>query len=337
MAKKATTEVATVSSIKGLEVLESLKAEIDIQANNCLQIKVMDESTLAVGQQNLSKINQIVKAVETKHKELKSPYLEAGRQIDAVKNALIEPAEKAIDHLKSEVKNWEIKKQEEAKAVQAALEAKAKEAADKLAEEANRVNSIKWLIDNARNALKQYYDGCKTIEFCDKALSDIEKGYRKREEFMEFADEAYTLKDNYVELIKTKRIQLESAATMSEGEKELMEAKEELAKQKLELDAKAARIKATEDAMAAEKARKEEEERLRVEQEKIQALALADKTKGIKHLWKIELVDKSKLIPEWIMMDEKAVNEFKSANKDNLKDGDVINGVRFYKEISVSA
>jgi len=336
MAKKATTEVVAVSSIKGLEVLESLKAEIDIQASNCLQIKVMDESTLAVGQQNLSKINQIVKAVETKHKELKSPYLEAGRQIDAVKNALIEAAEKAIDHLKSEVKNWEIKKQEEAKAAQAALEAQAKEAEFKLAEEANRVAAIRVMIDNARNILQNIYSGCIDVASCESALVNIERHYRPRTDFAEFADEAYTLKDNYVELINAKKVQCESASTMSAAEKELMEAKEELAKQKLELDAKAARIKATEDAMAAEKARKEEEERLRVEQEKIQALALADKTKGIKHLWKIELVDKSKLIPEWIMMDEKAVNEFKSANKDNLKDGDVVNGVRFYKEISVS-
>jgi len=336
MVKKPTTEVAVIK-IKGLEVLESLKAEIDIQANNCLQIKVMDESTLSVGQQNLSKINQVVKAVEAKHKELKDPYFQAGKQIDAVKNTLIEAAEKAIKHLKSEVANWELKKQEEAKAAQAELEAKAKAAADKAAEEATRIKAIRGLIDNARNVLQNIYTSCIDVAGCESALVNIERHYRPRVEFAEFADEAYAIKDNYVELIKAKKIQFESAATMSNEEVALMEAKEELAKQKLELEAKAAKIKEAEDAIAAEKARKEEEEKLKIEQEKIAALAEADKTKGIKHLWKIELVDKSKLIPEWIMMDEKAVKEYLSANKETMKDGDIVNGVKFYKEISVSA
>jgi len=94
MAKKATTTEVAVINIKGLEVLESLKAEIDTQANNCLQIKVMDDSTLAVCQQNLSKINQLVKTIDAKRKELKaaleadirkfftSPFRKDGKYLD---------------------------------------------------------------------------------------------------------------------------------------------------------------------------------------------------------------------------------------------------------------
>ena len=72
MAKKDKTETAVVSSdvAKSLQLLDSLKADIDTQAQSCLQIKVVDESTLAVCQQNLSKINQLVKAVDAKRKEL---------------------------------------------------------------------------------------------------------------------------------------------------------------------------------------------------------------------------------------------------------------------------
>lgn len=336
MAKKPTTEVAPVK-VKGLEVLESLKAEIDSQATNCLQIKVTDESTLAIGQQNLSKINQLVKTIDAKRKELKDPYLQAGKQIDATANMLSEMAEKAIEHLKLEVKNWEIKKQEEAKAAQAALEAKAKEAEEKAAAEAARISTIRESIDRARTVLQSMYNDCTNIMKCEAAIVNIEHNYKKREEFAEFADEAYDLKDNYLNLIRAKIAQYESAATMSEEEKSILAAKEELAKQKMELAAKEAQLKAQEEAIAVEKARKEEEERLKLEQEKIAAAAEADKTRGIRHLWKIELVDKSKLIPEWIMMDEKVVNEYKNANKENLKDGDIINGVRFYKEISVTS
>jgi len=337
MAKKATTTEVAVINIKGLEVLESLKAEIDTQANNCLQIKVMDDSTLAVCQQNLSKINQLVKTIDAKRKELKDPYFQAGKQIDATANMLVEAAEKAIEHLKLEVKNWELKKQEEAKAAQAALEAQAKEAQEKADAEANRIAAIRSNIEKARTVLQSMYNHCTDVAKCDAAITNIESGYKKREEFAEFADEAYNLKDNYIGLIKAKKTQLEGAASMSEEEKAIIQAKEEITRQKVELDAKESQLKAQMDALEAEKARKAEEERLKLEQEKIQAAAEADKTRGVRHIWKTELVDKSKLISDWIAVDEKAVKEYLSANKETIKDGEVINGIKFYKEISISA
>lgn len=336
MAKKPTTEVAVIN-IKGLEVLESLKAEIDTQANNCLQIKVMDESTLAIGQQNLSKINQLVKTIDAKRKELKDPYFQAGKQIDATANMLVEAAEKAIEHLKLEVKNWELKKQEEAKAAQAALEAQAKEAQEKADAEANRISAIRSNIEKARTVLQSMYNHCTDVAKCEAAIVNIEHGYKKREEFEEFADEAYDLKDNYLNLIREKIVQFESAATMSDEEKALAQAKEEITKQKMELAAKEAQLKAQEEAIALEKARKAEEEKLKLEQEKIQAAAEADKTRGVRHIWKTELVDKSKLILDWIAVDEKAVKEYLSANKETIKDGEVINGIKFYKEMSITA
>lgn len=339
MAKKDKTETAVVSSdvAKSLQLLDSLKADIDTQAQSCLQIKVVDKSTLAVCQQNLSKINQLVKAVDAKRKELKDPYFQAGKLIDSTANKLIEEAEAAVTHLKNEVKEWELKKQKEAAEAQAELAKQAAEAAQKAADEEVRIRNIRGAIDKAKFALQQYYDGCKTIEFCDKAISDINTAYKSREFFQEFADEAYSLRDNYLELIKAKKAQLESANTMSAEEKALAEQKEQLAKERLELEAKAANIRAIEEGMERARQEKAEAERLAAEKAKMEAEAEMNGTRGIRKIWKVELVDKSKLIPDWILLDESAAKEYRKANESEIKDGDIINGVRFYQDISVSA
>jgi len=342
MTKKATKETTETSLVnpevaKSLQLLDSLKADIDAQAQNCLQIKVVDESTMAVCQQNLSKINQLVKTVDAKRKELKDPYFQAGKLIDSTANSLIEEAEKAVAHLKNEAKEWELKKQREFAQAQAELNRKVEEAAKKAADEELRIKAIREAIDKAKTVLQQYYDGCKTIEFCDKAISDINTAYKPREFFQEYADEAYTLRDNYLELISVKKTQLESADTMSADEKALAEQKEQLAKDRLDLEAKAANIKAIEEGIEKAKEAKAEEARLSAEKLKLQTESEINKTKCVKNIWKVEPVDKSKLIPEWSLLDESAAKEYRKANEADIKNGDIINGVKFYQEISISA
>jgi len=342
MAKKEKIETTETSLVnpevaKSLQLLESLKADIDSQAQNCLQIKVVDESTLAVCQQNLSKINQLVKAVDEKRKKLKEPYFQAGKLIDSTANKLIEEAEAAVAYLKNEVKEWELKKKKEAAEAQAELDRKAEEAAKKAADEELRIKTIREAITKAKTVLQQYYDGCKTIEFCNKAISDINTAYKPREFFQEFADEAYSLRDNYLELIKVKKSQLESADTMSEEEKALAKQKEELAQQKLDMEARTANIRAIEEGIERAKREKEEAERLAAEKLKMEAEAEINSTRGVRKTWKVELVDKSKLLPDWILLDESAAKEYRKTNEGSIKDGDIINGVKFYQEISVSA
>jgi tetrahydromethanopterin S-methyltransferase subunit F len=64
--------------------------------------------------------------------------------------------------------------------------------------------------------------------------------------------------------------------------------------------------------------------------------AFIPKTKGIRDVWKFELVSKSDLPLEWVTIDEEKVKEWLKTNKDSLKEG-VTTGVRFYKDITVRA
>ncbi len=59
-------------------------------------------------------------------------------------------------------------------------------------------------------------------------------------------------------------------------------------------------------------------------------------TKGIRKTWTFEVVDE-KLIPEnWKCLNKKAIKDFMSGNKESLKDGEIIGGVKFYQTESLT-
>lgn len=59
-------------------------------------------------------------------------------------------------------------------------------------------------------------------------------------------------------------------------------------------------------------------------------------SKGIRETMKFEVIDMELLPMSWLQPNDSAINAFKDQYKENIKDGDIINGVRFYKEKSVT-
>jgi len=340
MAKKATEETALISADlqKSLDVLLSTKESIDKIGENCLQIKVVDESTLSIAQQNLSKANDMVKFIEEKRVEVKEPHLQNCKTIDSTCKELAEGVIKAVAHLKEQIKQYAIAQEAKAEKARIELEKKQKEDAQKLEAETKRKEDIqKYIREDLTNWCKKAYDKCTTIVACDIFIGQIEKSWPGEEKFQEFIAQADDLKSNYLSLAKIKRQQIEQADTMSQEQKDLIKEKEELAKQKQALAEKEAEIAQKEVTIAAENAKKLAEEQAKKDAELLAASEAQNKTSGLRKTWKYELVEKSKLVEEWIALDETAVKEYMKVNKDKLKSGEVINGVKFYQEISVSA
>jgi len=106
MAKKATVTLTDLviqnPNLSSLKQFEGLKQQLDESANQCLKIKVTDESSLKVCENNLSKFNDLVKAVEDKHKELKKPHWDNCTAIDGAKNYVLNFEVDPIKYLKDE-------------------------------------------------------------------------------------------------------------------------------------------------------------------------------------------------------------------------------------------
>ena len=107
---------------KDLQSLTILKSEIDKIGANCQQIQVVDDSTLAVAQQNLSKAANIASTIEAKRKLIKQPYLDGGKLVDSTAKTLTEGLEKGVAHIKSQIASWEKKRLAEAAEAQRKLE-----------------------------------------------------------------------------------------------------------------------------------------------------------------------------------------------------------------------
>ncbi len=81
---------------------ENVKLQLDKAAETCLQIKVTDENSLAICENQLGKINELVKAVESVRKSEKEPHFEKCKAIDAAAAYVSELPEVALKHLKDE-------------------------------------------------------------------------------------------------------------------------------------------------------------------------------------------------------------------------------------------
>ena len=338
MSKKPKAEVTASNPKlqKDLELIQSLQTQVDAVGTQLLQVKVMDDSTLSICQQNLSKVNSIVKTIEEKRVELKAPYLEAGKQIDSLCKSITDLAVKSITHAKSEIANWENARLALAAKAQAEIDAKAKIEADKIAaNEARKKGILDFISTTLKPYLQSTYDSLKSAEDCDVFLAKIKKDFPGEAKFQEYLQDANQIRDNYIDLINGKKAQFSAAANISESELALMKEKERLTLMQQELDNEKLRVKQLEESAKLERERKAAEELAELEKAKLQAAADLEKTKGVRYLWRYEVVDINDVPKEWLMIDDSKVKEYLKANKD-MKEC-TVNGVTFFKQSSIVA
>lgn len=267
-----------------LNIIGNFKQQADLIAADCLSIKITDEITLAIGQQNLSKANQLVKSIEDKRKLIKQPYLDAGKKIDEFCKTLSESLVKSLEHIKSEVKGWEDARREK---------------------ERKRQETLDYINGELSNRLKELCDSAGTKEKCEEVITYINTKFPKDEKFGEFIGQAHALRDMYLQLITLKR---DGFANGLELPSDSIEKGIEDIKKYNETTA-----------------------------EVVAQTAAASKTRGIRETWKFELAAIHHVPLEWLCLDEAKVKAYLAENKDTLRDGGVVNGVKFFKEIGVVA
>jgi len=85
---------------------ENVKLQLDKAAETCLQIKVTDENSLSVMENQIGKMNDLVSAVEKMHADGKKPYLDKCRAYDGAKNYVLDFKVDPIEYLKDEKKRF---------------------------------------------------------------------------------------------------------------------------------------------------------------------------------------------------------------------------------------
>lgn len=316
---------------QSLNIISAFKSEVDGLAKSILLIKVVDDSSAGIAQQNLTKASGLLKQIEEKRKEIKEPFLQAGKQVDSTTKEIVQELEVAVVALKGEIKKYveeiEARQREE-------KEKQEREAAELLRkqEEENKLRNqiLDYIVVKVPEWATKKISELKSADDCDKLIAMFDK-LKSEDEMGDFVSQYVEMKESYLSMIKAKKANFIAANNISEEELAILKKKEELANRKLQLAAEEREI-----AEAEEKA-KQEAERKRLEELAKAAEQKEEKVAKTRKVWKFEVKDIDKVNPEWMKVDEDKVKEYIKANSDTLKHDSVYFGIRFFQETIVSA
>jgi len=249
---------------------ENVKLQLDKAAETCLQIKVTDENSLAVMENQLGKMNDLVSAVNEMHKVGKKPYLDKCNAYDGAKNYVLDFKVDPIEYLKEEKKKFII-----------------------LTTEYN--SFLNWI--------KNAYDTITDAEQCDGLLKTFSKEV-KEERWKGFTERVKAEVEKYKKLVELKKEELTALENATPDEAEAIKQNAEEAKQEIE----------SADTTP----------------------AISFSFKKTRNPWTYEIVDINLVPKEFLMVDESKVKEYLKANSDSLEDGEVINGIKYYKDLKVT-
>lgn len=184
---------------------EALKKQSQQIAENCSQLTIADDTSLAVATQNLSKAKEFIRNIEKLRKEIKEPYLKAGQQIDALAKNMSSPIELAL--AKGEKAILEFNRIEEEKA----------------RKEQDRINSIKGSLYSYQKNTTHFIDNCRDEKSLDECYNNLIKNFPGEEQWFEFNEEAQKMRVLLRDACKQKHILLTTPKEADETVQEVIQ------------------------------------------------------------------------------------------------------------------
>lgn len=169
---------------------EALKKQSQQIAENCSQLTVTDDTSLAVATQNLSKLKEFIRNLEKLRKETKEPYLKAGQQIDALAKNLSNPLEAALKSGETNILAYNKIKEEEAR------------------KEQQRIQSIKNDISNYQSQAIAKINACEDEAELNLVYENVVKNFPDATLWQEFNLEAQEMRLLLRNYCSQKKIQL---------------------------------------------------------------------------------------------------------------------------------
>lgn len=184
---------------------EALKKQSQQIAENCSQLTVTDDTSLAVATQNLSKLKEFIRNLEKLRKETKEPYLKAGQQIDALAKNLSNPLEASLKSGEKAILDFNRIKEGEAKKEQQRIQV-------------IKDNVVSW----QRRAIIQI-NNAETTNELDTAYGYWVKDFPGEEVWFEFMEEATQMRVMLRDYVKQKHIHLTTPKEADETVQEVIQ------------------------------------------------------------------------------------------------------------------
>lgn len=316
---------------------DDFKIKVATAAQQCQAIEIVDESSLTIGKGIITMGSKLSKAIKDKGKLLKTAPKEVINAIDRYIETLTTDLDQAVADGKAKVLAYsEAEKKRKADALEE-IERKRQEALRRENEEKARITRITtWISDYENKAIE-------AVNKCDTPLqlADVYKTFIKHfpgdDFFHEFLSQAKAALERVKIAGKQRKLYVDQLELQQSEEhaRKLQEA--ETQRQK---DAVAKAEQGKEDLQeAAEEKNKLAEMDKGMTEAKLASQEIdisGQKVPGVTKRWIFEIVDLSVVPRQWLCVDEKVVKEYLSANKEVLRDGEVINGIKFFQSEGVT-
>lgn len=299
------TAVTTTSNEQGLAEFNKLKASIDEQIKNLSLIKVIDETSQAVANQQLSKAKQLVKQVTEAHALVKEEALRFCQSADKAKREMITPLDSAMNLTETELLTYNRKVEADKKAEIERLEAE-QEVLRKEAEDAKQalITQMQEFEARAFNLINEAIN--------PPQLSSVYTMYIQ--EFPALYDVA--IKERISKLGKAK---LDAIQNGSIGNLQIY--------QDMYCEYTGTRIEIVAPEIAQPKF-----DAIEIKKSVIEHSAPAS---NIKKTWTFEIMNLTEVPLEFLMPDESKIKAYIKDNKEKLVDGNIVCGIKFFIESSV--
>lgn len=350
-----------------IERPEPLLAGCEKLRERAKNFAIIDAETYTLAASTRQEIKAQYDAMEQRRVKMKAPALEAGRQVDNFFNPALDALDEALKALTAGMKKYD----DEQRAIAARKQREAEEEARKQREQAEReaaerrkhtqmcmseIQGIQQQVIIAQQGRLGVRKG-GTLECIRETLAETEKWPIEREHFGDLYDNAVQAKQTAITAIKAlegsclarqeqERIAREQEAARAAGNAEALRKAQEEAKvqRAAAIEARKAELHAQEEARAAEERSKaaaaaREAEARALEQRAANTVAPkieADlvQVNGLQRpkVWKWRLKDKSKLKPEFLLIDEKSINRLVSIRKDTVHEVVGIGAIEVFQD-----
>ena len=295
------------------------------------EIVIEDDDTLSAAEMNSGSLNDFLKSVEDKRKELKAPYFDAGKAIDAFAKKISEPLTIAKKKINDTIANWKRVQEAAAKAEKERIEKEAADLADAKASEIDKITRIEsqliarlfggyWM--NKENQRKTSA-GCANPTDCDNLKEMMEKSLPPVDAFKYMQEEYKAMIADVESKLSQQKVRLIEMASSSSTVSDNAKSEAETAKAEA-----VGEINDKKDEMTQEVI-KENRDTLKTQDKEIKEAG-----KGVRKTLQFEVVDIAAVPKEWIKLDDVAVRAWAQENKELVKtemsdNTGIINGIKF--------
>jgi len=208
----ATKPLIQTSSL--VEKFESISEVLNKFDKISREISIGDDETLAVAENNIAQIKELIKRTEALRKSLKEPHADAVKAIDTYARGIRDALESYSQRISVQVSTW---KTVQAAAKRKELEAKEKELAiiekekdDEALYLARLTNTIYAKLFSGyfrTNKDEKWAEGCKTIEDCEQLEIALKK-FPGEERFKHFAKQRTQILNQAIKAITMHKVDL---------------------------------------------------------------------------------------------------------------------------------